>query len=131
MIVLDTCTLVFDALTPDKMSAKALRSVEQGEKSGTLACSDISLWEIAMLIARGRLDPGTDALTFIDLVLSARKIRVLPITSEIAVLSSTHKAFVHHDPADRLIAATTIVSRGALITCDNLLRSIKELQTIW
>ena len=131
MIVLDTCTLIFDALTPDKMSRKALRAVEQGEKNGVLACSDISLWEIAMLVARGRLDPGTDAGTFIDLVLSARKIKVIPITPEIAVLSSSHKAFLHHDPADRLIAATTIVSKGSLITCDNLLRSIKELKTIW
>ena len=131
MIVLDTCTLIFDALTPDKMSAKALRAVEQGEKNGTLACSDISLWEIAMLMSRGRLDPGADAVTFIDLVLSARKIKVLPITPEIASLSSTHKAFLHHDPADRLIAATTIVSKGSLVTCDRLLSTIKELQTIW
>jgi len=131
MIVLDTCALIFDALAPDKLSKKALQAVERGAKHGILACSDISLWEIAMLIQKGRLDPGTDAVTFINLALSARKIEVMPITPEIAFLSSAHKAFNHHDPADRLIAATALHYKGALITCDNLLRNIKELQTIW
>ena len=131
MIVLDTCTLIFDALLPDKLSNKALRAVEQGEKHGILACSDISLWEIAMLIQKGRLDPGTDAVTFINLALLARKIEVMPITPEIAFLSSAHKAFIHHDPADRLIAATALHYKCALITCDELLRNTKGLQTIW
>jgi len=131
MIVLDTCALIFDALAPDKLSGKALRAVENGEKQGTLACSDISLWEISMLIKKGRLDPGTDTISFINLALSARKIKVMPITPEIAYISSSHKAFVHHDPADRLIVATTIYYKGTLITCDGLLSNIKELPTIW
>ena len=131
MIVLDTCVLIFDALAPDKLSSKALRAVENGEKQGILACSDISLWEISMLIKKGRLDPGTDTVSFINLALSARKIKVMPITPEIAYMSSFHKAFVHHDPADRLIAATTLHYKGFLVTCDGLLCNIKELSTIW
>lgn len=131
MIVLDTCALIFDALAPDKLSGKALRAVENGEKQDILACSDISLWEISMLIKKGRLDPGTDTISFINLALSARKIKVMPITPEIAYISSSHKAFVHHDPADRLIAATTIYYKSTLITCDGLLSNIKELPTIW
>lgn len=131
MIVLDTCALIFDALAPDKLSSKALRAVENAEKQGILACSDISLWEISMLIRKGRLDPGTDTISFINLALSARKTKVMPITPEIAYITSSHKAFVHHDPADRLIAATTLHHKGSLVTCDGLLRNIKELPTIW
>jgi len=131
VIVLDTCVLVFDALAPDKLSSKALRAVENGDKQGILVCSDISLWEISMLIKKGRLDPGTDTISFINMVLSARKIKVMPITPEIAYMSSFHKAFVHHDPADRLIAATTLHYKGSLVTCDGLLCNIRELSTIW
>jgi PIN domain nuclease of toxin-antitoxin system len=131
MIVLDTCVLIFDALAPDKLSSKALRAVENGEKQGILVCSDISLWEISMLIKKGRLDPGTDTVSFINLALSAREIKVMPITPEIAYISSSHKAIVHNDPADRLIAATTLHYKGSLVTCDGLLRNIKELPTIW
>lgn len=131
MIVLDTCVLIFDALAPDKLSSKALKAVENGEDQDILACCDISLWEISMLIKKGRLDPGTDTVSFINLALSARKIKVMQITPEIAYISSSHTAFVHHDPADRLIAATTLHYKGTLITCDGLLRNLKELQTIW
>lgn len=131
MIILDTCALIFDALAPGKLSNKALLAVEKGDEQGLLACSDISLWEISMLIKKGRLDPGTDTISFINLALSARKIKVMPITPNIAYMSSFHKSFVHHDPADRLIAATTIHYKGALVTCDGLLRNIKELSTIW
>ena len=45
MIILDTCALIFDALAPEKLSSKALRAVENGEKQDILACSDISLWK--------------------------------------------------------------------------------------
>lgn len=131
MIVLDTCVLIFDALAPDKLSSKALRAVEKGEKQCLLACSDISLWEISMLIKKGRLDPGTDTVSFINLALSARGVKVMPITPEIAFISSSHKSLVHHDPADRLIAATTLHYKGSLITCDGLLSKIKELNAIW
>lgn len=131
MIVLDTCALIFDALAPGKLSSRALLAIENGEKHGVLACSDISLWEIAMLIKKGRLDPGTDTVSFLDLALSSRNIKTLPILPEIAYISSSHKAFVHHDPADRLIAATTLHYKGSLVTCDSLLRNIKELPTIW
>jgi len=74
LILLDTCALVFDALAPERLSAEALRAIEEGEENGSLACCDISLWEIAMLVAKGRLNPGTDALSFLKLVLASREI---------------------------------------------------------
>ncbi|WP_298267412.1 type II toxin-antitoxin system VapC family toxin [Geobacter sp.] len=129
MIILDTCALIYDALTPERLSKKAARIIE--EEGGRLACSDISLWEVAMLIAKGRLDPGTDTLSFIRLALAARPIQVIPITPEIAALSATHDGFSHFDPADRLIAATTLQCRGKLVTCDQHLHKVKGLPVIW
>lgn len=131
MLILDTCALVYDALTPERLSAKALRAIEEGERKGKLACADISLWEIAMLIGKGRLDPGTDCRSFLDLLLSARRIRTLPVTAEIACLSVSHQAFAHHDPADRLIAATSLHHRGTLVTCDERLLGVEGLKTLW
>ena len=131
MLILDTCVLIYDALTPERLSRKALKAIEEGELKGNLACADISLWEIAMLIGKGRLDPGTDCLTFIGLVLEARGTRVLPVTPEIACLSVHHQAFAHHDPADRLIAATALHGKATLITCDERLLGVKGLKTLW
>jgi PIN domain nuclease of toxin-antitoxin system len=131
LILLDTCALVFDALAPERLSAEALRAIEEGEEKGSLACCDISLWEIAMLIAKGRLDPGTDALSFLKLVLASRVIRPLPITPEIAKISANDALFAHQDPADRIIAATALHYGGSLVTCDQALQAVKGLKIIW
>jgi PIN domain nuclease of toxin-antitoxin system len=95
-----------------------------------LAASDISLWEIAMLIAKRRLFIDADAATFIEKALEARAIRVLPITAKIAVLSQSDQ-FEHRDPADRVIAATAIVHGAQLVTADKQLRGTPGLRVIW
>lgn len=126
MIVLDTHALVYDALSPERLGPAAAKAIDAGD----LACSDISLWEIAMLVARGRLDPGMAAAAFIEDVLVARNIRVLPITPAIAALAQDER-FRHGDPADRLIAATSLVHQAALVTADQQLQGIAGLATVW
>ena len=130
MIVLDTHALIYDALTPARLSARARKAIALAFTDRELACSDISLWEIAMLIAHKRLNPVMDARQFLDDMIAARHVRVLPITAEIAVLSQ-FDIFSHGDPADRLIAATARLHRAALITSDAKLRKLKEITTIW
>jgi PIN domain nuclease of toxin-antitoxin system len=131
MIILDTCTLIFDALTPDKLSQTAKKAITNGEKSNQLFCCDISLWEIAMLIQKKRLEPGVDTQSFLQLMLEARQIQVLPITIEIASLTTEHFISNHFDLADRLIVATTIFHQAKLVTCDKLLRELPELSIVW
>ena len=130
LIVLDTHALIYDALAPARLSARARKAIALAAAERSLACSDTSLWEIAMLIARKRLDPAMDVRQFLDDMLAARQVRVLPITAEIAVLSQSDM-FSHGDPADRLIAATARLHRAALITADANLRKRKEIATIW
>lgn len=83
-----------------------------------------------MLIARGRLEPGMDANRFIEDLIAARRIEIMPITPEIAVLSQSD-SFSHGDPADRLIAATALFNRARLVTSDEKLRKLKNLATVW
>jgi PIN domain nuclease of toxin-antitoxin system len=122
MVVLDTNALVFDALKPARLSRRARTLIERAEAEGRLACSDISLWEIAMLVSKGRLDPGTTALEFLRTVIAARGIQVLPVNPEIAELSVSFSATLNADPADRLIAATAVHHQATLITTDANLR---------
>ncbi len=122
MVVLDTNALIFDALNPARLSRKARGLIERAHTRNDLCCSDISLWEIAMLVAKGRLDPGTSALEFMNLALAARAIAVLPIEPEIADLSVKLPEQVSADPADRLIAATAIHHGATLISTDTNLK---------
>lgn len=131
MLILDTCALIFDALTPERLSTKASNAIRQADKTGRLACADISLWEIAMLVAKGRIDPGTDPNTFIQLVLAARAIKVLPVTPDIAAKSVQADFCPHGDPADRLIAATALLNKARLVTSDKKLATVSGLQVVW
>jgi PIN domain nuclease of toxin-antitoxin system len=130
VILLDTCVLIFDALAPERLSAIAREALDRGEADGTLACVDISLWEIAMLVSKGRLDPGTDSASFCQLALDARGVRVLPVTPEIALVS-TELDLPQGDPADRLIAATAVANAADLVTSDERLRGSQAVKTLW
>jgi PIN domain nuclease of toxin-antitoxin system len=130
-MLLDTCAIVFDALVPEKLGEKAKAEIEKGRLVGTLACSDISLWEIAMLIGKGRLKPDAQTTEFLQLVVAANRLQVLPISSEIASLSAQDQLFSHNDPADRIIAATAIYHKMPLLTSDRELKKVKGLKTIW
>ena len=128
MLVLDTCALIFDALQPERLSAEARAAIEQAAQEGEIRCSAISLWEIAMLVEKGRLSPGTDSLSFTRLSLDSRRVGVLPITPEIACLSASLP--IHGDPADRLIAATAMIHGALLVTTDARLLRFEAMRSL-
>jgi len=128
VVVIDTHVLIHDVIEPRRLSTRARRALAGAD--GPLAVSDVTLWEIAMLIARGRIDPATDAAQFIEDVVAARSIRVLPITPKIAVLAQS-EAFEHRDPADRIIGATAIAHGAALVSADKRLQRVPGLRVLW
>lgn len=130
MIVCDTHALLFDALQPERLGAAARQALDAGETARELACADISLWEIAMLLHKRRLSIEAEPVRFISRLLAARRVRVLPITPEIAALAQSPE-FRHGDPADRLIAATALHHGAALITADQHLADVAGLNVIW
>jgi PIN domain nuclease of toxin-antitoxin system len=129
MIILDTCVLLFDHLSPERLSKVAIEVLEKGEQTGQLYCCDISLWEIAMLKKKQRIIIATDYLTFMRTVLRARNIHVLPILPDIADLSVSLE-LEQADPADRIIAATTIYYNAQLLTSDQKLLN-SQVSTMW
>lgn len=130
MIICDTHVLVFDALAPARLSTKARRRLKEGESREQLACADISLWEIAMLIAKRRLEVDEEPASFIQTVLDSRGYRIMPITPKIAALSQSAD-FPQKDPADRLIAATALAIGAELLSADQAMKAIPGLKVAW
>ncbi len=81
--------------------------------SPQLAISDIVLWEIAKLVQLGRLVLDLDDSAFQKCL---RALMVFPITGEIARMST--ELDFSSDPADEIIAATSIVEKMPLLTRD-------------
>jgi PIN domain nuclease of toxin-antitoxin system len=114
MINLDTHVLVH-ALA-DTLTAREQRILEADEWS---VCA-IVLWELAKLVQLGHLELDLDA---VETQRALAAVRVIPISLEIA-RASTRLDF-RSDPADELIAATSVIERIPLLTRDKRIRKSK------
>ena len=131
MILMDTCAIIWDALEASKLSDKAFSAIEKADEHNALIISDISIWEISMLIKKKRLKVDSTATAFLNLFLQSRNVSVQSISPEIAELSVNFDHNINNDPADRIIAATSIICNAQLVTADQNLRTSKLLDTIW
>ena len=131
MILLDTCAVIWDALEPKKLTPKAAEAIDNADQHHALIISDISIWEISMLIKKGRLKIETTPANFLNLFLQSRNISVKSISPEIAELSVNLGPEINNDPADRIIAATSIIHNARLVTADENLRKSELLDTLW
>jgi PIN domain nuclease of toxin-antitoxin system len=80
--------------------------------------SAIVPWEIAKLAQLGRIEIDLDDP---EVVRTLASVEVWPITAEVAKMST--RIDVRSDPADELIAATSVVHNVPLVTRDPRLRS--------
>ena len=131
MIVVDTHIIIWNALKPEMLSGKAEKAISAANNSDGIIFCEISLWEIAMLMHKGRLSIDIEYIEFIKLILESNKYVFRGITPEIAGLSTDLFSDNNKDPADRIIAATSIIENANLVTADKELRQSKEVATIW
>ena len=131
MIVVDTHIIIWNALKPEMLSGKAEKAISAANNSDGIIFCEISLWEIAMLMHKERLSIDIEYTEFIQLILESNKYVFRGITPEIAWLSTDLFSYNNKDPADRIIAATSIIENANLVTADNELRQSKKVATIW
>lgn len=123
MILLDTHVLVRYVQDEGKLGKRTLAAIDRARDVDELFVSAISFWEVARLVARGRLVLETTVTAFRDLALQHGAIEI-PIDGAIAIESS-ELPDAHGDPADRLLVATAVVRGLTLLTADSILLAWK------
>ena len=88
----------------------------------------MSVWEIGMLHARGRIDLRGGPRRWVDDALRGFPLQEAALTSDVA-LRSHELEIGHRDPADHLLAATALVHGLTLITMDERLADAAWLPT--
>ncbi len=131
MISIDTHIIIWDALKPEALSRKAKKAINQANENDGIVISEISLWEIAMLMKKNSLEIKVPFQEFIDLIISSNNYILKGITPKIADLSVNLPGEINQDPADRLICATSIIYKAPLVTADKNLLESKIVKTIW
>jgi len=84
-----------------------------------------------MLVQKERISVAVSYLEFIKLLFASNQYKLQCITPEIAELSTQLPEDINKDPADRIIAATSLIRKIPLVTADSNLLQADMLTTIW
>jgi PIN domain nuclease of toxin-antitoxin system len=130
VIVLDTHVLVWWA-AGGPLSERARESIEREAVAHGLVASSISVWEIALLVEKGRLELTLDAAEWLARLDAVQELRFAPVDNAVALASARLPGSLHSDPADRMIVATARALDAPLVTRDRRLREYPYVETIW
>jgi PIN domain nuclease of toxin-antitoxin system len=127
VIVLDTHVWIWWTSSPSSLSKRARAALERDDE---LLVPAICCWEVAMLVAKKRLELDRDVLVWLRQALAQPRIELAPLTVEIAARSAELGEF-HGDAADRLIVATAVQQRAVLVSKDERVRSTELVDVVW
>ena len=117
MIVLDTVTLIYWTVRPERLSAVAAREIESAER---LTISSISMWELAVKSRKGHIDLTIPLKEYLGGLEQISKLQIRSVDAA-TWLRSAELDWSHHDPVDRVIVATAMLLDCPLITPDRVI----------
>ena len=119
LLLLDTHVWIW-AMQGDRaaISEPAVGEIEAASRPGRILISAISVWEISMLEAKGRISLSIPLDAWVQAALRAPGSRLLDLTPRIAMESTRLPADPPGDPTDRILMAGARVESARLVTCD-------------
>ena len=130
MIVLDTHILIWWVASPEKLSKKAQKSIEDHLKKDQILVSSISVWEIYMLVKKGRLKLTIDVNSWFEKLEQSGVVQFVPVDNRIAADSVNLPDYANEDPADRMIIATARQLGANLLTFDKKILGYAHVQSL-
>ena len=131
MILLDTHVWVWFVSNPELLSKAAKNAIDSAMEQKEIFISSISAWEIALLIAKGRLYLTLEVNDWVAKSERLPFLQFLPVDNYVAVKSVNLPQPLHSDPADRIIIATAITIGAPVVTKDEKVLNYPHVKTIW
>lgn len=131
MILLDTHVWIWFLDDPAMLSTRARKSIENAVQSGKVFVSSISVWELCMLVARGRLRLNRNVSEWLNDCEMLHFLKFVPVDNAIARISVDLPPPLHGDPADRMIVATAQHLGISVVTKDAKLIDYPHVKTVW
>lgn len=129
MIVLDTHTWVWWVGGTGDLSPTAERAIADAEQIGV---STISCWEVAMLVARGRLELTPDVGRWVEAALAKPRVIELQLDARTAARAGRlDREKFPGDPADRIIYATALERGVRLVSRDTDITDFDPARVLW
>ena len=131
MIVLDTSVWIWWVSDPSRLTAKARRAIMAEEAGRGLVVSSISVWEVAVKVALGKLTLDREIRAWTAIASMYPGVSVHPLDPRDAVESTLLPGAFHKDPADRIIVALARRLDASLVASDGAIRGYRHVKTIW
>ena len=122
-LLLDTHIWIWQAISPEKLKRRVAAAIENEDNE--LWLSPISLWELSVLVKKGRVEINGAFDAWVSKALTQPMFREAPLTNDVAMEVSRLR-FSHRDPADHFIAASARVFGLTLVTSDQRLVALKK-----
>ncbi len=126
-LLLDTHVWYRYTVGSDRLSRPLSEAID--DSLGSCWLSPISLWELGMLVGKGRIRLAIDCDTWVRQAMCAFPVEEAPVNFEVARRIETLE-LPHGDPADHFLAATALVYELTLVTLDRHLVSAPWLPTL-
>lgn len=130
MILLDTHTWIWSH-SETKLLSDNVKNVIKKTPPDQRAIASISIWEFAMMVAKGRIEVRIDPKRWLNSAIGNSGLLVIELTPEIAVESCNLPGGFHKDPADQIIVATARTRDLKLLTKDREILQYPHVRAIW
>jgi len=131
VILLDTHAWVWWLSQPDQLSKAVHEEIERSLASAALRISSFSVWELALLVQRDRLELSIDLAQWIAETRRIPGVTFHPVDNDIALQSVNLPGTFHTDPADRILVATARHLGATMITGDAKIHAYPHVKTLW
>jgi PIN domain nuclease of toxin-antitoxin system len=131
MILLDTHVWIWWVSNPDLLSDAARTLIDEALVKRNVHISTMSVWEVAMLAAKNRLQLTMAVGDWIRASEGLPFVQFVPVTNAIALKAVRLPLKSLTDPVDRLVVATAEVLDLVLITKDKKIRKEALIKSVW
>ncbi len=126
-LLLDTHIWLWSLLEPGRLGRRVKR--ELADPASELWLSPISVWELSVLLRRGRVRLERGFHEWVETALDRAPLREAPVTNYVA-MATYDIDLPHRDPAGRFLAATATVFDLTLVTGDERMIAAKGIATL-
>ncbi len=128
--LLDTHILLWWFEGSKRLSTAQRRVLKRADDAHALGVSDVTLWEIALLVERGRVRLAMPIDEWLTRATSAPLVERCGMSPAIAREMISLPATQGWDPADRILVATARVAGVPLVTSDTRIIDSKLVPTV-
>ena len=129
--LLDTHVWIWWHMVPARLSPRVRELIGQGDTYEELLLSAISPWEFCKLIEKGRLGIRGSPAAWMEAALRMPKLRLVPLTPQIAYQSTVLPQPFHSDPADQIIVATARELGATVVSAGEAISGYAHVRAVW